>query len=181
MHRQPAAPEPVAANGDALNQIIPGEAFWRRRNNSKSIKQILTKLFECGKNEPMQSNKDSKKTSKIADKSATGAPEKIVASDVTVKPRASRSSKTKKSEEAEMTSGKHHHKLASASSKEIGVAPATELGNRIGDSRIDDVPARKVRHEEIAELAYQYFTARGFTHGSAEEDWLRAERDLRSR
>jgi hypothetical protein len=32
--------------------------------------------------------------------------------------------------------------------------------------------------EEIAHLAYSYWEARGGGHGSAEEDWLRAERDL---
>jgi hypothetical protein len=38
-------------------------------------------------------------------------------------------------------------------------------------------PAR----EAIAELAYVYWQARGDSHGSADEDWLRAERELRER
>ena len=33
-------------------------------------------------------------------------------------------------------------------------------------------------HEEIARLAYAYWEARGRQHGSAEEDWYRAEREL---
>lgn len=33
-------------------------------------------------------------------------------------------------------------------------------------------------HEEIAQLAYQYWEARGRPLGSAEQDWLRAEGDL---
>jgi hypothetical protein len=36
-------------------------------------------------------------------------------------------------------------------------------------------------HEEIARLAYSYWEARGCTGGSAEEDWLRAEREYRRR
>jgi hypothetical protein len=32
--------------------------------------------------------------------------------------------------------------------------------------------------EEIAELAYAYWEARGRQHGSDREDWLRAEREL---
>jgi hypothetical protein len=36
-----------------------------------------------------------------------------------------------------------------------------------------------VSKEEIAQLAYSYWEARGRPHGSAAEDWLRAERDLR--
>jgi len=36
-------------------------------------------------------------------------------------------------------------------------------------------------HEEIALLAYAIAEARGFHGGSPEEDWLRAEQELRSR
>ena len=32
--------------------------------------------------------------------------------------------------------------------------------------------------EEIARLAYAYWEARGSQHGSPQEDWYRAERDL---
>lgn len=39
----------------------------------------------------------------------------------------------------------------------------------------------EVGHEEIAKLAYTYWIARGYSHGSAEEDWLRAERELKQR
>ncbi|MFT4112114.1 DUF2934 domain-containing protein [Silvibacterium sp.] len=33
-------------------------------------------------------------------------------------------------------------------------------------------------HEEIAELARRYWAERGWKDGHAEEDWLRAEREL---
>jgi Protein of unknown function (DUF2934) len=33
--------------------------------------------------------------------------------------------------------------------------------------------------DEIARTAYSYWEARGYTGGSSEEDWLRAERELR--
>ena len=33
-------------------------------------------------------------------------------------------------------------------------------------------------HEEIARLAYAHWEARGRQHGSTQEDWYRAERDL---
>ena len=36
-------------------------------------------------------------------------------------------------------------------------------------------------HEEIARLAYAYWEARGHPHGSAQEDWFRAERELHRR
>ena len=35
--------------------------------------------------------------------------------------------------------------------------------------------------EEIAQLAYLYWEARGYQGGSSEEDWLRAEQELRVR
>ena len=35
-----------------------------------------------------------------------------------------------------------------------------------------------IAHEEIAQLAYFYWEARGCPFGSPEEDWLRAEQDL---
>lgn len=33
-------------------------------------------------------------------------------------------------------------------------------------------------HAEIAVLAHSYWEQRGFQHGHAEQDWLRAEHDL---
>jgi hypothetical protein len=41
--------------------------------------------------------------------------------------------------------------------------------------------ATPVTREQIAELAYSYWENRGYHGGSPEEDWLRAERELRSR
>ena len=38
----------------------------------------------------------------------------------------------------------------------------------------------EVAHDEIARLAYSYWEARGRTGGSALDDWLRAERELRA-
>jgi len=43
------------------------------------------------------------------------------------------------------------------------------------------VPVLQPRHEEIAELAFLYWEARGYQGGSPEEDWLRAELELRTR
>jgi len=33
-------------------------------------------------------------------------------------------------------------------------------------------------HDEIAALAQKYWAERGYAHGHAEHDWLRAEREL---
>ena len=34
-------------------------------------------------------------------------------------------------------------------------------------------------HEEVAMLAHRFFAERGYQHGYHEEDWLRAEQELR--
>jgi hypothetical protein len=36
-------------------------------------------------------------------------------------------------------------------------------------------------HEQIAELAQKYWQQRGYTDGRHEEDWLRAEKELRAK
>ncbi len=45
------------------------------------------------------------------------------------------------------------------------------------------VPEQKIvpRPEDIARLAYSYWTGRGCQGGSPEEDWLRAEKELKGR
>jgi len=75
-------------------------------------------------------------------------------------------------------------------SPETGAAPAPVTRTR---HRAKPAPAAEEQapqavaprdvdeHEEIARLAYSYWEARGRTGGSAEEDWLRAEREYRSR
>jgi hypothetical protein len=42
----------------------------------------------------------------------------------------------------------------------------------------EKVTATTPTHEEIAQLAQQYWAERGWQDGKAEEDWLRAEREL---
>ena len=38
-----------------------------------------------------------------------------------------------------------------------------------------------ISHEQIAQLAHRFFAERGHVHGHHEEDWLRAERELRTK
>ncbi len=41
------------------------------------------------------------------------------------------------------------------------------------------VPASNPTFDEVAQLAYSYWEVRGYQGGSSEEDWLRAEQELR--
>ena len=43
---------------------------------------------------------------------------------------------------------------------------------------VPDAHGHELKAQEIARLAYSYWEARGCRGGSAEEDWLRAEREL---
>jgi len=41
--------------------------------------------------------------------------------------------------------------------------------------------AKPVSHDDVARLAHRFWSERGFQHGHHEEDWFRAERELRAR
>jgi len=50
---------------------------------------------------------------------------------------------------------------------------------RTAPMRLEPKPRRMPAQEEIARLAYSYWEARGRQSGSPEEDWYRAERELK--
>jgi hypothetical protein len=111
----------------------------------------------------MQSSKTSKKTSKSAQPAA--AP---LANDQAVKPRAK--SSTSKPETA--TS------VAVAQPRKATV-PAPIPAAATHSDQPKQVPVKQITHDDIAKLAHSLWAARGFAHGFAEEDWLRAERQLK--
>jgi hypothetical protein len=39
----------------------------------------------------------------------------------------------------------------------------------------------RISHEQVAQLAHQYWTERGHQHGQHEDDWYRAEQELRAK
>jgi hypothetical protein len=71
---------------------------------------------------------------------------------------------------------KHQSATAAETSENPVVATsAVELSPLPAES-----PVTKPTFEEIAQLAYCYWEARGYQGGSPEQDWLRAEHELRS-
>jgi hypothetical protein len=60
--------------------------------------------------------------------------------------------------------------MSSASKRNTAAATATE-----------QVAVAQLAHKKIARLAYSYWEARGCPEGSSQEDWLRAEEELRRR
>jgi hypothetical protein len=72
-----------------------------------------------------------------------------------------------------------------ATAKKRAMSPAVSLQDAAnsenslqGYSAINTNPAD---HAEIAEIAYRYYLERGEGTGSAEQDWFRAEEELRRR
>ena len=126
----------------------------------------------------MQSNRSSKKSRKIADSAASASLESAGVTELKPKPRASKSSAPKTTEVVKTESPSHHHKLSAA--------PVAEALAAVSESSITSLnagpaaPPRIITHQQIAELAHSYWISRGYVHGSAEEDWLRAERELTS-
>lgn len=60
------------------------------------------------------------------------------------------------------------------------------MSSRAKTMTVVDVPAGEAAissldHKKIARLAYAFWEARGRPHGSPDEDWFRAEEELRRR
>jgi hypothetical protein len=72
------------------------------------------------------------------------------------------------------TSARPRHSVAGAEAS-VSSVEVTETETVIVVSAVGAEPSQ----EEIARLAYLYWLDRGGEHGSAEEDWLRAEQELR--
>jgi len=58
--------------------------------------------------------------------------------------------------------------------------PAMKRASYTKGTAVTATVAEEPSTEAIAKLAYSYWEARGCQGGSAEEDWLRAEQELRS-
>lgn len=73
---------------------------------------------------------------------------------------------------------------AAASATETTAAPAVEATPQAAEPpttpEAELVIKAPATSEEIARRAYSYWEARGYQGGTPEEDWLRAEQELRS-
>ena len=56
--------------------------------------------------------------------------------------------------------------------------PRTTTAKAKTKAAVDEVRADTPTHQEIAQLAHHFWVERGWQDGFAEQDWLRAEREL---
>jgi hypothetical protein len=83
---------------------------------------------------------------------------------------------------------KHHAIYSDPTGAAAGAAPAKRRTTRTkgSESSTSEIsskaakPTLAVDRGAVARLAYSYWEARGFAGGSAEEDWLRAEQEIRT-
>jgi hypothetical protein len=126
----------------------------------------------------MQLNKSSKKPRKIADSAASATLDSAGGAELKPKPRTSKSSAPKTTEVVRAETPTHHHKLSAAPVAEalaaVSESSSTGLSSTPRDSQ------QPVSHQQIAELAHSFWSSRGHSHGSPEDDWFRAERQLTS-
>jgi hypothetical protein len=87
--------------------------------------------------------------------------------EIVKKTKAPAKSKAVKTTEGKTSAVKAAPKAAKTKAK---AAPTTEA--------VEAVASRAPSYEEIAQLAERYWAERGWQDGYAEQDWLRAEREL---
>ena len=95
------------------------------------------------------------------------------------------SSPTRERRRSPSTGGRRTAKPAANGATEMGAAPAKdEVIDTAADMRIagdiDSAAGRTPSYEEIAEAAYRRYLERGGEHGRDFDDWVEAERSLRS-
>ena len=69
-------------------------------------------------------------------------------------------------------------KKAKAPAKPRATGARTKATTAKKQTVAEKVTSTTPSYEEIAQLAQQYWAERGWQDGKAEEDWLRAEREL---
>jgi len=80
-----------------------------------------------------------------------------------------------------MSPARVKEKNAKAKPNQTSVQPQPTEPDVTVHSDVDGSAFWQPSHEEIAALAYSYWISRRPEDGSAEEDWLRAERELNAR
>ena len=70
---------------------------------------------------------------------------------------------------------------AKPSTKKASAKAAATNGAAKTNGAPSNLTQMKVPHERVAQLAHQFWAERGHQHGHHEEDWFRAEQELRGK
>lgn len=70
---------------------------------------------------------------------------------------------------------------AKVSTKKNSAKAAATNGTAKTNGAPSNLTQMKVPHDRVAQLAHQYWAERGHQHGHHEEDWFRAEQELRGK
>jgi hypothetical protein len=125
----------------------------------------------------MQSKKASNTIRKGADIPVDVTPDGTMAD----KGGTSRTPKSKPKKESSDLGSVRHRKPRSVDVLEDNRVTANDPGSRAAHAATGSFAEKasaRPSDEQIAKLAYSFWEARGFEHGFAEHDWLRAEREL---
>ncbi len=79
------------------------------------------------------------------------------------------------------TAAKPRKAAAKKSAEPLSADPVTQInhGSPANHSTVSHQPS--LPHDEVARLAHLYWKERGHRHGQHEEDWYRAEQELRGK
>lgn len=102
-------------------------------------------------------------------------------SELTAKPRTTKSSSTSKSNlDASAVDKAGRRSAAKTTAPAAATHSDTVKAQKTTSEALEPAGQEPVPHEDIARLAYSLWAARDFQPGSPEEDWLRAEHQLKS-
>jgi hypothetical protein len=140
----------------------------------------------------MPSSKTTKKTRQTKEEVPTS---EVVANPETAKLRQPRATKAK-AEPVEPSAAMRHRKAVAGKTEPKPAAESVPQPKALAATAAAAAPSSTpvvnsfpketatpalLSDNEVAVLAYSYYAARGFQHGFAEEDWLRAEQVISSR
>ena len=130
----------------------------------------------------MPSNKPSKKTINITEKSAAPKSEQISKDSKPLQ----RTRPAARTHEESLPAAKvstpnktsHHHLKASPAGTPVVVAATPVIEEVVAVATAVPLKGNVVAHDEVARLAYSFWEERNYTDGFAEQDWQRALQTL---
>jgi Protein of unknown function (DUF2934) len=170
------------ANKTNLGQIVSGQSKIQTMQSGKSTQKSKKNVIESHPSPEVIAPMESSKTPKRAAKPVASAPAAAKEAKVT-KPK-SLSAKSRLTSSERTTHSTSLHRPAKPASVPAEATPETPLASATVEEKkapISKSTPRHFTHDDVSKLAYSYWLARGKHGGNAHEDWIRAERELRSK